>query len=274
MVRRGGTVLSLLLILAGTFPQSAEGDRPFLSASAAPLVDPGVMEVELGFLITRNTRGDNDQTNASLPTAFFNMGISDRFEFDIGTGFMLEHDYVQDETLGSAADTSLTLRTLWWDGKDGAPSVATELGVLLPTARKEFQPAEEKEISWGGRVDVSGEVDRLVYIVDLGGGVGQSPGAEPTLGNEGNNSVFLWALAGELAVTERVHLVSEFQGQVFFGGMDIATALLGFTYTTPSGVTFDCAGFTGLTEGSDNWGVTFGVTFDFRVVSGTSNTSR
>lgn len=55
MARRGGIVLSVLLILVGMFPHSAEGLRLFLSASDAPVVDPGAVEVELGF-----TEGSNN----------------------------------------------------------------------------------------------------------------------------------------------------------------------------------------------------------------------
>jgi hypothetical protein len=73
--------------------------------------------------------------------------------------------------------------------------------------------------------------------------------------------VFIWALAGELTVADRVAVVSEFQGTVFPNTDDDTTALLGLTYTTLGGVKFDFAGFAGLTAGADNWGITFGVTY-------------
>ncbi|MFQ5804307.1 MAG: hypothetical protein ACE5JQ_15565 [Candidatus Methylomirabilales bacterium] len=38
----------------------------------------------------------------------------------------------------------------------------------------------------------------------------------------------------------------------------LITPLLGLTYTTPGGVKFDIAG---LTNGSDNWGITLGLTY-------------
>ena len=272
MARRGWAGLAVVLILAGVFPRPTEAGRPFQSASDAAVVDPGAVEVEVGIQISRNTRDDNDEMTYLLPSAVFNIGIADRVEIDISTGFQLVDDDKEGETLGSATNTSLILKTLWWEGKDGAPSIATELGVVLPTARKEFQPNEEREIGWGGRVDVSGELGRLVYILNLGGGVGPSPGVQTNPGDDEDEkaSVFLWALAGELSVGGGFAVVSEFQGKVIEDSDNEATALLGLTYTTLAGVKFDFAGFAGLADGSDNWGITFGLTFGFPIVSRTA----
>lgn len=270
MARRGWAGLAVVLILAGVFSRPTEAGRPFLSASDAAVVDPGAVEVEVGIQISRNTRDDNDETTYLLPSAVFNIGIADRLEIDISTGFELVDDDKEGETLGSATNTSFILKTLWWEGEDGAPSIATEVGLSFPTARKEFQPNEEKVVGWGGRVDVSGELGRLVYILNLGGGVGPSPGVQTSPGDDERASVFLWAVAGELSVADRVAVVSEFQGKVIQDADDEATALLGLTYTTLGGVKFDIAGFAGLADGSDNWGITFGLTFGFPIVSRTA----
>ena len=268
MPRRAGAVLCAMLILAGVFPRLAEAGRPFRAATDAPVVDPGTVEVEVGVDISRNTRDDNDETSYALPTAVFNIGIADRFEIDISTGFELVDDDKEDTTLGSISDTVLTLKNLWWEGEEGAPSIGTEVSLTLPTARKEFQPDETRRVGVTGLVAVSGETGPLFYILDLGGGVEPNPDDADAVG------VFLWAVAGELTVADRVVVVSEFQGKVIQDADDEATALLGLTYTTLGGVKFDFAGFAGLADGSDNWGITFGLTFEFPVVSKTSSQER
>lgn len=248
-----------ILLLPWVAPHPAEALRPFLSATDAPVVEPGDVEVELGFGASRNTRGDTDETSYDLPSVTFTFGIVDWLEIGIGTGFGLVDDQVADLTLGSVADTALGFKTLWWEGEGGAPSIGAEVAFRLPTARAEFQPEGNRLVGGAGRVIVSGETDSIVYMVNFGGGVDQSPADGEYVG------VFIWAIAGELTVADRVAIVSEFQGTIFPNTDDDTTALLGLTYTTLGRVKFDLAGFAGLTKGSDNWGITFGVTYAFPV---------
>ncbi len=260
---------SVLLITGGISGVLLVGNayalRPFRAASDAAVVEPGTVELELGFDVSRNTRGENDQTKYAIPRAVFNIGIINRFEVDISTGFGLVEDGQKDTTLGSVADTTITFKGLWWEAEEGTPtpSFATEISLVLPTAREEFQPGATRNIGRRvgvtGQVDLTGEVGLLRYIVNLGGG------AEPSAQDDDYVGVFTWAAAGELAVTERFDLVYEFQGTVVPDTDDEATALLGLTYTTAGGVKFDFAGFAGLTDGSDNWGITFGLTYDFPI---------
>ena len=248
-------------IIGGSLLGSAYALRPFRRASDAAVVDPGTVELELGFDVSRNTRRDNDQTNYAIPSAVFNIGIIDRFEVDIVTGFDLVDDDRDDTTLGSAKDTQIVFKNLWReaDEDDPVPAVATEFALNLPTARDEFQPDETRRVGGTSQIDLTGEVGPLRYILDLGGGVQPSPEDADYVG------VFLWAVAGEITIAEGVAVVSEFQGMVFPDTEDEATALLGLTYTTAGGVKFDFAGFAGLADGSDNWGVTFGLTYDFPI---------
>jgi hypothetical protein len=246
-------------IIGSVLVENAHALRPFRAATDAAVVDPGKVEVELGFDVSRNTRGDNDETSYALPSVGFNIGVVDWFEVDIGTGFELTDDDQEDRTLGSASDTELTFKILWWKGGEKAPSLATEVSLNIPTARKEFQPDEKRRVGGTGLVALTGETGALRYILDLGGG------AEPNPKDADYVGVFLWALAAEVSIADGVALVSEFQGKVIPDADDEATALLGFTYTTPGGVKFDIAGFAGLSDGSDNWGITFGVTYTFSI---------
>lgn len=256
---RGTALAVVMMTLLWSVPHQAEALRPFLSATDAAVVDPGEVEVELGFSVSRNTRGDPSETSYELPAVSFTFGILDWLEFGIGTGFGLVDEDEEDKILGTVANTALAVKTLWWEGENGAPSLGAELVVRLPTARKEFHPEENRLVGGIGRLILSGETDPLVYMVNLGGGMEQSAADAEYVG------VFTWALAGELSVADRVAVVAEFQGTVFPGADDESTALLGLTYTTRGGVKFDFAGFAGLTEGSDNWGITFGLTYSFPV---------
>ncbi|MFQ5803863.1 MAG: transporter [Candidatus Methylomirabilales bacterium] len=270
MIRQAGVVFAAMLILVGVLSTPAEALRPFRRASDAGVVDPGTVEVEIGIDVSRNTRGNSDETSYAVPSAVFNIGIVDRFEIDIVTGFDVVEDDQTDTTLGSAADTLIVFKTLWREGEEGSPTpaLATEFSLNLPTARDEFQPDGRHRVGGTGQVDLTGEVGPLLYILNLGGGVEPSPEDADYVG------VFIWAVAGELTVADGVAVVSEFQGKAIPGADDETTALLGLTYTTPGGVKFDFAGFAGLTDGSDNWGITFGLTFDFAVLSGTSGKER
>ncbi len=266
MLRQAGVVFSAMLILAGVYPHPAEALRPFRRASDAGVVDPGTVEIEIGIDMSRNTRGNSDETSYAVPSAVFNIGIVDRFEIDIVTGFNLVENDQTDTTLGSAADTQIVFKTLWREGEEGSPTpaLATEFSLNLPTARDEIQPDGRHRVGGTGQVDLSGETGPLLYILNLGGGVEPSPKDGDYVG------VFIWAVAGELTVADRVAVVSEFQGKTIPGADNETTALLGLIYTTLGGVKFDFAGFAGLTDGSDNWGITFGLSFDFPVVSSTS----
>ncbi len=252
-------LVSAIMILLWIFPRPAEARRPFLSATDAGVVDPGDVEVEVGFDVSRNTRGDTNETSYELPSVIFTIGIVNWLEIGIGTGFELVDDQAADVTLGSVADTALGFKTLWWEGEDGAPSIGAEVAFRLPTARAEFQPEGNRLVGGIGRLILSGETDPLVYMVNLGGGMEQSPEDAEYVG------VFIWAVAGEVTLADRVAVVAEFQGTVFPGADDDTTALLGLTYTTLGEVKFDLAAFAGLTEGSDNWGITFGMTYAFPV---------
>ena len=246
-------------IIGVTLTENAYALRPFQAATDAAVVEPGTVELELGFDVRGNTRRDTDEMSYALPSASFNIGIVDRFEIDIATGFELVDDDAADKTRGSVSDTGLTFKTLWWEGDEGAPSVATELGLNLPTARREFQPDEKRRVGVTGLAALTGEAGPFRYILDLGGG------AEPSPKDADHVGVFLWAVAAELTTADRIALVAEFQGKEMSDAKSDATALVGFTYTSPGGVKFDIGGIAGLTDGSNNWGITFGVTFAFPI---------
>jgi hypothetical protein len=238
--------------------------RPFLSATDAGVLDPGYVEVEAGIAFSRNTRGLCNESTWNLPSAVFNIGIVENFEVDIGTGIELfgeKIDGSRRRRLGSVAETSLTAKTRFFEGEGLTPSLTTEMTLLFPTQRRELLSAPSRKVGFTTVLAASAEVGPLQYILNLGGGILESP--KRSLGTVGS---LLWAIAGELPLTYELSAVSEFRGESVRGSVPDNTVLGGLVWKSPAGIKFDAAGFGGLSQGSDNWGITFGLTYVFKAI--------
>jgi len=235
--------------------------RPFIAATATGIVEPGNVEVEMGLGFERNTRGSASETTSNLPSLALNIGLARNLEFDIGTGFDLVRERLEDgtrRTLGSAAEASLTAKVRFFEGEGSAPSIATELTVLLPSQRRKLLPNGKRSAAFTGILAATTKLGPLVAHFNLGGGVSKSPeDAGDTVGS------FLWAIAGELPISNEVSLVAEFRGTSVQQSLPDNTALGGLTWESPWGVKFDVAGFGGLSRGAVNGGATLGLTFSF-----------
>ncbi|MGH7774410.1 MAG: hypothetical protein ACREQA_19475 [Candidatus Binatia bacterium] len=238
--------------------------RPFISASDAGIAQPGKIEVEAGIGFQRNTRGNASKTTSNLPGTVFNTGLTRNLELDIGTGFNLVREKTEGgkrRTLGSAAETSLTPKLRLFEGEGSIPSVTTEMRLLLPSQRREFLPNGTRSVSFTGVLIATSEIGPLKSHLNLGGGFSKSPKhARDTIGS------FVWAIAGELAISEKVWLVAEFRGTSAQRLLPDNTALAGLVWESRWGIKFDIAGFGGLSRGSDNGGVTLGLTFAFEAL--------
>jgi len=76
----------------------------------------------------------------------------------------------------------------------------------------------------------------------------------------------LWAIAGEYPLTYELSAVAELRGESVRGSPPDNTVLGGLAWKSPWGIKFDAAGFGGLSRGSDNWGITFGLTYVFKAI--------
>lgn len=242
----------------------AQALRPFVSATDAGIVPPGFLEIEAGIGLSRNTRGETNESSWSLPSAVFNIGFTENFELDIGTGFDLvweKADGSRRRTLGSVAETSVTAKTRFFTGEGRVPSFTTELSLILPTQRRELLDAPSRKVDFTAVLVATAEAGPLKYHLNLGGGVVESE--KRKLGTVG---ALLWAIAGELPLKNGVSVVAEFRGESFRGSLPDNTALGGLVWESPWGIKFDAAGFGGLSQGSDNWGITFGMTYAFKAI--------
>lgn len=256
--------LPFLGIIGSVLVEDAEALRPFISATDAGVLDPGYLEVEAGIALSRNTRGRSNEANWNLPSAVFNIGILENFELDIGTGIDLFREKIagsRRRRLGSIAETSLTAKTRFFEGEGSIPSFATEMTLLFPTQRRELLSAPSRKVGFTAVLAASAELGPLQYILNLGGGVLESP--KRSLGTVGS---LLWAIAGELPLTYELSAVAEFRGESVRGSLPDNTALGGLVWKHPSGIKFDAAGFGGLSQGSDSWGITFGLTYVFKAI--------
>jgi hypothetical protein len=240
--------------------------RPFISATDAGVLDPGYVEIEAGLSFSRNTRGQANESNWSLPSAVLNIGLMKNFELDIGAGFDLACEKIDSgrrRCLGSAAETSLTAKTRFFEGEGAVPSFTTEMSLLLPTQRRELLSAPSRKVGFTAVLVASAELGPMEYHLNLGGGVVESP--KRSLATVGS---LLWAIAGDLPLTRELSAVAEFRGESVRGSLPDNTALAGLVWKSPSGIKFDAGSFTGLSRGSDNWGITFGLTYVFQAFPG------
>jgi hypothetical protein len=238
--------------------------RPFISATDAGVLDPGYMELEVGIALNRNTRGEVNESSWSLPSAVFNIGLMENFELDIGTGFDLVREKLEGSkrrTLGSVAETSLTAKIRFFEGEGAVPSFATELSLLLPTQRRELLSAPSRKVGFTAILVATAGLGPIEYHLNIGGGVVESP--KRSLGTVGS---LLWAIAAELPLTHEISAVTEFRGESVRGSVPDNTALAGLVWKSPWGIKFDGAGFAGLSQGSDSWGITFGTTYSFKAI--------
>lgn len=262
---RWGFALSLTVALVGVaLVGRAVAGRPFISATDAGILDPGFLELEAGITLNRNTRGGANESSWSLPSAVFNIGLTENFELDIGTGFDLVREKIEGSRrrrLGSAAETSLTAKTRFFEGEGAVPSFTTELTLLLPTQRRELLSAPSRKVGFTAVLVATAEVGPLTYHLNLGGGVLESP--KRSLGTVGS---LLWAIAAELPLTDEVSAVAEFRGESVRRSLPDNTVLGGLAWKSPWGIKFDAAGFGGLSQGSNSWGVTFGLAYSFKAI--------
>ncbi|MBI2359914.1 MAG: hypothetical protein HYV04_13635 [Deltaproteobacteria bacterium] len=259
-----GLCLTVALVGVALMGQALAG-RPFISATDAEIVDAGFLELETGIALSRNTRGGANDSSWSLPSVVFNLGLTENFEVDFATGFDLVREKIEGSRrrqLGSVAETSLTAKNRLFKGEGAIPSLATELTLIFPTQRRELLSAPSRKVGFTAVGVATAEAGPLTYHLNLGGGVVESP--KRGLGTVGS---LLWAIAGELPLGKNgLSAVIEFRGESVRGSLPDNTALGGLVWESPWEIKFDVAGFGGLSQGSDSWGITFGLAYAFKAI--------
>src|SRR5215471_3480338 len=125
---------TLLLSLASVWSSDALAYRPFNGTDAA-VAEPGVVELELGPL--QYFQLGSTPTLVS-PDVVFNYGIGERWEFVLQG--RLAHELLPDSQGPNLIDNGVFLKGVLREGSlqdKSGPSIATELGLLLPSTRDE-----------------------------------------------------------------------------------------------------------------------------------------
>lgn len=266
---RAFAFLLFLSLIGWVLAGDAQALRPFIAATDAGVLDPGYLELEAGITLGRNTRGRANQSSWNIPSAVFNIGLLENLELDIGTGIDLVREKVEGSRrrqLGSVAETSVTAKIRFFEGEGTLPSFTTEMTLLIPTQRRELLPASSRKVGFVTVLVATAGLGPIEYNVNLGGGVVESP--KRSLGTVGS---LLWAITGELPLTDEVSAAAELRGESVRGSLPNNTVLGGLVWKSPWGIKFDAAGFGGLSRGSDNWGITFGLTTVFKAIPWLAN---
>ena len=251
MARRRSVPLVLGVIFIST-PPDALAYRPFVSTDAA-VADRGEVEIEFGYAGFRRTDG---HTAIVAPTVIANIGLGRGLEAVAEFKLLNDLSRAEERDHTRFEDTAISLKWVAQEGalqeRGSAPSLAVELGALLPTLRGQDRPG-------GELVGVaSGRTLGWTYHVN-GGGV-----VEPGRGEPG----VVWGFIVERPLLDRVRAVAEVNGESVRGSEADNSALFGAVWdvTAPSplhGLSFDVGVRHGISRAADQWGGTAGFTVAF-----------
>lgn len=239
---RGGFLVLMLLALLD-HRSYAWGYRPFVSTDAA-VVDPGEVEIELGYF---NLERANEENTFITPKVVLNWGLIRNLEV-VGE---FEVEKAPDES-AQLVDPALFLKTVLKEGtlqgEDGI-SFAVEAGPLLPAT-----VAGEGGFGFEGIGIVSGRFTGFTYHVNFGGGVNRAK-ADPFT---------VWGVIVELPILQNVRLVGEVNGESGEGERADNSGLFGLIWQpASSALSVDLGLRKGVSSAAPDWQLTTGLTFAF-----------
>jgi hypothetical protein len=220
--------------------------RPSVSTPAA-LSAPGWLEVEAG---VQSSRADDPRRRDSLPYSL-KLAFSPDWGIRIAGDAWVHQLGADGGSARGGGDTSFVLKRRF--ARDDASAFGVELGVKLPTARRELGSGHS-DVGINGiySADFAGKwhVDINASATRLGG---SDPGASAW--QKG------WAAALSRNVTERWSAVGELSGTQRGGVGRTAQALVATTYSISPAIAVDLGVSKGLSAASGGWSVFTGATF-------------
>ena len=239
--------LATAFIVILTAPH-AWGYRPFVSTNAA-VEESNEVEVQLGYFALKRIEG---KTRPVIPQVELDYGILGRFEAE--GEFEIEEPPDEDDI--QLDDAEFSLKALVREGvlqEKNGPSIALEMGLLLPSTEE-----EERDLGFKGFGVLSEKLSFFTCHINLGGG----------LDREDRNPFALWGVIGEAAVSPTFRFVGEFNGEHPEGGSYDNSGLLGFIWlSTALNSFFDLGVRKGISGEAPDWEFTTGVTFSFSLGS-------
>jgi hypothetical protein len=247
----GRLALAALVLLS--VPPRAGAYRPFVSTDAA-VAGRGEVEIEFGYAgFRRNAEG----TSIVAPSIVANLGTGHGLEL-VGE-FKLVNDLsrsAEGRDRTRVEDSALSVKWVAHEGvlqeHGSGPSLAFELGTLLPTVRHQDRP--------GGELAGIASFRALGWTCHLNGGGLVEPGEDqPGL---------LWGAIVERPVVGRLRGVAEVNGESTRGETAQSSLLLGAVWDVEVApplheLSLDVGVRHGLSQLADDWGGTAGFTVAF-----------
>jgi hypothetical protein len=236
--RRAAVFLSAV---ATFLPESGLAYRPFESTDA-DVTDANEIEIELGYFTFER---ELDERSVSIPQFVLNYGLTNSLEL-IG-----EFERVKPENAGGEIeDVGFFLKKLMRQGvlqEQSGLSIAIEGGFLVPAHSAERVGLEAIGI-------VSGQVGKVTYHVNLGGG----------LDRVDREQFGLWGGIVEYPVSSRIRIAGEISSEKVHGEPKESSVLVGLIFESPStGNSFDGGLRRGVSSAAPDWELTLGWTFSF-----------
>ena len=237
-----------IALLAG----SSEGLRPFRTDDnrTVPLGHVGLeLAADLAF--------EKSDRSVVFPALSLKAGVADRVELDLEGGHLFVRSAGVEEA--SLADAIFKVKARFYEGSDAIPSIATTLGMILPTAERTVIPS--RHLGFLTLAQASADLQSLIYYINLGLAFTDDPEERRDRLDED----LVWGLAFEIPIRANAGLAVDFFGRTLQGHGVAQSGLLGMIWRSPWKIDFDFAVIAGLTAGADDVGLTMGLTYQFPV---------
>ena len=250
---RPAVVLVTVFLMTIGHSTPAVGYRPFVSTDAA-VVDPGEVEVELGYF---NLEREDKGNVFVVPQVVVNYGMSQ--DWEVVGEFDVEKP---PDAAAKLVDPGLFLKGIIKEGilqQQEGVSIAIEAGPLLPSAA-----SEQKGLGFEGIGILSGELHRFTYHINVGGGVDRQK----------THPFVLWGVIGEISLLPSLRLVGEVSGESSKEKIPDNSVLLGVIWQPlSSSVVLDGGVRKSLSTGAPDWLFTTGLTWSFSLPAVTNAAS-
>ena len=178
--------------------------RP-LSTDDSPVVEPGHLEVELGFEFVEDT---DKEYNGSLVSVY---GLLDNWDM----GFEVPYQYIDihdvDDKVSGLGDIVVFSKYRLFEQTQNLPSLALSVNVKTKSGRED-KGLGTSMLDYGLNVILTKETDKCIVHLNLGytySGISQSRKYE---------DIFSYSLAAEYPLSDKLNLVGEFGGETNFKG--------------------------------------------------------
>lgn len=246
-------LLVVLIILFGINGKALAG-RP-LSTDDAGTLEPGHIEIELGWEFVKGPSDDKENSLALALTAGI---IWERLDFGVEVPYLwLDPDAGDNED--GVGDLELGFKLRFLDETDNFPALAFTSGIKTETGDSD-KGLGTGEVDYVGNLIATKEIGKVTIHANVGYNY------TGDLAEEEDYDLVNLSLASELAVNEQFTLVGEVSLEIATEDIDEdnpVEILIGGSYEFNSSSVLDTGVSFGLTDGAADYKVTSGLTLSF-----------